>query len=231
MERAQLPFGVSPAPEEFQRRLNHTLEDLKGVLPIHEDILIYGAGTTKEEALQDHDRNLLQVMQRCKEKNINLNKEKGKLRSIEVPFMGHVITSEDLKADPEKIRAVQEMPTPTDVTGVRRFIGFTNYLSKFLPRLSDVCAPLRQLTVQNVEWFWTDIHDRAVSPVKSLFTQALVLKYFDSTKGLTLQCDALDKGLGVVIMQNDQPIAYASRALTDAETRYAQIEKELLAVV
>lgn len=227
----RLPFGVSPAPEEFQRRLNNALENLKGVLPIHDDILIYGEGTTEEEALQDHDRNLLQLMQRCKEKNIKLNKEKVKLRSKEVPFMGHVITSEGLKADPEKIRAVQEMPTPTDVAGVRRFIGFTNYLSKFLPRLSDVCAPLRQLTVQNTEWFWADIHDRAVSQVKSLVTQAPVLQYFDSTKGVTLQCDASDKGLGAVIMQNDQPIAYASRALTDAETRYAQIEKELLAVV
>ena len=227
----RLPFGVSPAPEEFQRRLNHALEDLKGVLPIHDYILIYGAGTTEEEALQDHDRNLLQLMQRCKDNNIKLNKEKIRLRSKEVPFMAHVITSEGLKADQEKIRAVQVMPTPNDVAGVRRFIGFTNYLSKFLPRLSDVCAPLRQLTVQDMEWFWTDIHDRAVSQVKSLVTQAPVLKYFDSTKGVALQCDAWDKGPGAVIMQNDQPIAYASRALMDAETRYAQIEKELLAVV
>lgn len=117
----RLPFCVSPAPEEFQRRLNHALEDLKGVLPIHDDILIYGAGTTEEKALQDHDRNLLQLMQRCREKNIKLNKEK-------------------IKADPEKIRAVQEMPTPTDVAGVRGFIGLTNYLSKFLPRLRAMFA-------------------------------------------------------------------------------------------
>ena len=82
-----------------------------------------------------------------------------------------------------------------------------------------------------MEWFWTDIHDRAASQVKSLVTQAPVLKYFDPTKGVALQCDAWDKGPGAVIMQNDQPIAYASRALMDAETRYAQIEKELLAVV
>ena len=90
---------VSPTPEELQRRLKHALEDLKGVLPIQYDILIYGAGTTEEKTLQDHDRNLLQLMQRCREKNIKLNKEK-------------------IKADPEKIRAVQEMPTPTDVAGV-----------------------------------------------------------------------------------------------------------------
>lgn len=87
------------------------------MLLIHDDILIYGAGTI-EEASQDHDRNLLQLMQRCKDKSIKLNKEKIKLRSKEVPFMGHVITSEGLKADREKIRAVQEMLTPTDVASV-----------------------------------------------------------------------------------------------------------------
>ena len=153
-----------------------------------------------------------------------------KLR-CEVPFLGHLITKDGLKADPAKITAVLEMPTPTDLASVRRFTGFTNYLSKFLPRLSDVCEPLRKLTLPDVEWFWTNLHDSAVQQVKRLVTNAPVLKYFDSTKGVTLQCDASDKGLGAVLMQDDHPIAYASRALTDPETRYAQIEKELLAVV
>ena len=123
------------------------------------------------------------------------------------------------------------MPTPTDVASVRRFIGFTNYLSKFLPRLSDVCEPLRKLTLADVEWFWTNFHDSAVQQVKRLVTNAPVFKYFDSTKGVTQQCESSDKGLGAVLMQDDHPIAYASRAPTDPETRYAQIEKELLAVV
>ena len=77
-------------------------------------------------------------MQRCREQNVKLNKAKVKLRCGEVPFLGHLITKDGLKADPAKIRAVLEMPTPTYVASVRRFIGFTNYLSKFLPRLSDV---------------------------------------------------------------------------------------------
>ena len=67
--------------------------------------------------------------------------------------------------------------------------------------------------------------------MKRLVTNAPVLKYFDTTKGVTLQCDASDKGLGTGLMQDDHPIAYASRALTDPETRYAQIEKKLLVVV
>ena len=70
-----------------------------------------------------------------------------KLRCEEVPFLGDLITNDGVNADPAKIRAVLEMPTPTDVASVRWFIGFTNYLSKFLPRLSDVCEPLRKLTL------------------------------------------------------------------------------------
>ena len=73
-----------------------------------------------------------------------------------------MITRDGLKADPAKIRAVLERPTPTDVARVRRFIGFTNYLSKLLPHLSDVWEPLRKLTLPDVEWFWTNLHDSAV---------------------------------------------------------------------
>ena len=148
----RLPFGLCTAPEEFQQRLNHALEGLKGVRTIHDDILVFGEGSTEDETLVDHDRNLRSLMQRCCEQNVKLNKAKVKLRCEEVPFLGHLITKDGLKADPAKIRAVLEMPTPTDVASVCRFIGFTNYLSKFLPRLS-VCEPLRKLALPDVEWF------------------------------------------------------------------------------
>ena len=223
----RLPFGLCSAPEEFQRRLNHALDGLTSVLTIHNDILIFGEGSTVEEARTDHDSTFHSLMRRCREQNIKLNQDKVNLRRKEVPFMGHVISEKGLQADPTKVKAVLEMPTPTDVASVRRFIGFTNYLSKFLPQLSDALKPLRKLNSPDVEWFWTDIHDSAVQQVKLRITKALVLEFFDSTESLTSQCDASDKELGAVLLQKGQPIAYASRALTDAESRYAQIEKEL----
>jgi len=118
-----------------------------------------------------------------------------KLRCEEVPFLGHLILKDGLKADPAKIRAVLEKPTPTDVASVRWFIGFTNYLSKFLPCLSDLWEPLWILTLPDVGWFRTNLHDSAVQQVKQLVTNAPVLKYFDLTKGITLQCDAQTRGL------------------------------------
>lgn len=83
-----------------------------------------------------------------------LNKDKLILRETEVRFVGHLITKDDLKPDPEKVKAVNEMPKPTDVAGVRRFLGFVNYPSKFLPSLSDICEPLRKLTVKDTVWNW-----------------------------------------------------------------------------
>ena len=105
------------------------------------------------------------------------------------------------------------------------------YLSKFLPNLSDMTKPLRELTQQDVEWCWEDGQITALSQLKEAVTCTLVLHYYNLSDEVTLQCDASKSGLGAALLQNGQPIAYASRALTPAETRYAQIEKELLAIV
>ncbi|XP_061170331.1 uncharacterized protein K02A2.6-like [Saccostrea echinata] len=227
----RMPFGISTAPEEYQRRQDQAVEGLPGVLSIADDILVYGEGDTGEDAILDHDQKLKALMKRCRERGLVLNKDKLRLRETEVRFVGHLITKDGLKPDPEKVKAVNEMPNPTDVAGLRRFLGFVNYLSKFLPSLSDICEPLRKLTVKDTLWSWHEIHDQAVEKVKRLVTSKPVLSYYDPNKELTLQCDSSETGLGAALLQLGKPIAFASRALTDTETRYSQIEKELLAVV
>ena len=227
----RMPFGLKTSAEEFQRRLEQSLEDLPGICCIADDILIFGEGDTEKDAIEDHNKKLHTLMQRCQEKNIKLNQKKAKLLMKEVKFMGHVISSEGLKPDPAKIQAVIEMPTPQNVNDVRRLVGFVNYLGKFLPSLSDLCEPLRKLTEKDTMWSWQSVHDEALAKVKKAATESPVLRYFDSSKELYLQTDASETGCGAALMQDQQPLAYASRAFTGAETRYAQIEKELLAVV
>lgn len=227
----RLPFGLNTAPEVFQRRQHQALEGLSGVQCIVDDILVYGEGRTDIEARLDHDKKVLALMERCRKVNLKLNKDKIKLAKTEVSYIGHLITNNGLKPDPAKVEAVKNMPKPTDVAGVQRFIGFVNYLSKFLPGLSDACEPLRKLTLKEAVWCWNYHHDIAFDNIKHLVTSHPVLRYYDNTKELTLQCDASETGLGAALMQEGQPIAYASRALTDVETRYAQIEKELLSVI
>ncbi|CAG2198015.1 unnamed protein product [Mytilus edulis] len=227
----RMPFGITSAPEEYQRRQDQAVEGIPRVKSIIDDILIYGEGKTKEEAIKDHDRKFRLLMERCRERNLKLNKDKLKLKMKEVKVIGQLITNKGLKMDPEKVRAVLEMPKPTDVSGVRRLVGFVTYLSKFLPKLSHICEPLRKLTLTDSGFCWLENHDKALTEINTQVTSEPVLKYYDPNMELTLQSDASETGLGAAILQENQPIAYASRALTDTETRYAQIEKELLSVV
>ena len=227
----RLPFGVSPAPEYFQMKFHQNLEGLKGVYDIADDVRIVGKRATHEEALKDHDRNLTNFLECCRERNIKLNKAKFEVKCREVPFIGHVLSSEGLKPDPAKIEAIIKMDKPGDVAGVQRIVGMVKYLSKFLQGLSEMCEPLRRLTHKDATWIWSSEQEKAFEKIKQAVTAAPVLKYFNPKEPTKGQGDASSKGLSFVLLQNGQPVTYNSRALTPAEQNYSQIEKELLAQV
>ena len=123
------------------------------------------------------------------------------------------------------------MPAPTNKPGVQRLLGLAQYLNKFLPRLSNITRPLRELTQTNTQWVWKTAQPDALEALKRAVAVTPVLRYYNLEDEVTLQCDASQFGLGAALLQNEQPVAYASRAISNAETRYAQIEKELLAIV
>ena len=233
----RMPFEIATAPEEYQRRQHEVLEGLPGLYVIADDILITGQGETQEEALQDHDRNLIALLERAREVNLKLNPKKLKLRLSEVPFIGHLLTPGGVKPDPEKVRAVQEMPNPDGrtnaekVKAVQRFLGFVNYLAKFVPHLADECEPLRCLTDKDADWVWEKHHQDAFDRVKQLVADYPVLRYYNVNLPVTIQCDSSDTGMGAALLQEGQPVAFASRTLTSTERGYAQIEKECLAIV
>ena len=127
-----MPFGISVAPEEFQRRIDGNLED-DGVKAIADDILIWGDGETIEEATANHDERPLTLVERCKQKNIKLSKEKFQLRKIELFYMGVVLTDKGVK---KKQDCVQSKPATTNKDEVRRLLGVVTYLSRFSEDLS-----------------------------------------------------------------------------------------------
>ena len=227
----RMPFGISSAPEVFQCRMHEVTERLKGAEVVADDFVVVGFGDAVEEATLDHDHNLETFLERCAERNLKLNDRKLKLRMQEVPFIGHIASSEGLRVDPYKVQAIMKMPPPTDVAAVQRLLGLAQYLSKFLPHLSDITKPLRELTQKDTEWVWEQAQQDALAALKQSVSSTPVLRYYSLDKEVTLQCDASQSGLGAALMQNNQPVAYASRALTPTETRYVQIEKELLAIV
>ena len=171
-----MSFGVSLASEEFQRRIDIALEGLSGQKAIADNILVFEAGDTDEEALEDHDRNLREVFNRCRKKGIKLNSEKMQLRQKKVSYMDHIISSEGLGADPNKLKAIIEMPPPSDMAGVQRVLGMVNYVQEFSPNLTDYAT--RALTptelkkaqiekellsiVSGVEWFGGFVYSRKI---------------------------------------------------------------------
>lgn len=227
----RMPFGICSAPEEFESTLHEQLGDLEGVEVLRDDMLVVGYGDTQDEANKNHDENLLRLLKRAREINLKFNKKKLNLRRSEVKFMGHVLTSDGLKPDADKVKAVAEMPRPTTKQETLSLLGFVTYLAKFLPRLSEVAQPLRELTTKNARFVWSSQHDKSFTEVKKLVSAHPVLKYYDMDAEVTIQCDASEKGLGATLLQNGQPVAFASRTLTPVEQRYAQIEKECLAIV
>ena len=133
--------------------------------------------------------------------------------------------------DPLKVKAKSAMASPTDVTGVRRFLGMATYLGKYMDGFSAMCEPLGQLTKEDVAWDWNFEQETAFKKIKESLVKARVLAFFDERPDTTLKCDASQTALGAALLQNGRPVAYTSRALSAAECIYAQIEKELLAVV
>ena len=198
-------------------KLDQNLEGLKGVFKIADDILTTGQGETEREADEDHDRNFKSLLDRCRERNVKLNKKKFTFKCDDVQFIGHRLTKEGLKPDPAKVKAILSMKKPDDVAAVKRLMGMVKYLSKFLSDLSQICEPNRRLTHKGVPWFWTKEQDVAFDKIKEAVTSAPVLKYFDSSKPTEGSGDASSQGLGFVLTQEDHPVTYASRALIQAE--------------
>ncbi|XP_038120427.1 uncharacterized protein K02A2.6 [Culex quinquefasciatus] len=227
----RLPFGIAPAPEIFQMKLQGVIQGLPGVECIADDLLVFGVGDTFEDALANHNVCLEKLLCRLKEHNIKLNKEKLKLCETSVKFYGHVLTNKGLQPDETKISTIRNYPTPTDRKAVHRFIGMVNYLSRFIPNLSANLTSLRKLIVESQPWQWTKIEAEEFERVKSLVSDTDTLRYYDVNQPITVECDASCFGLGVAVYQGDGVVGYASRTLTPTEQNYAQIEKELLAIL
>ena len=123
------------------------------------------------------------------------------------------------------------MPAPTNVAELRTFLGSVNYLAQFLPNLSTLATPLRSLLHKGADFNWSPYCTEVFNKLKNLITSAPILAYFDVGKPVIIQCDASQRGIGAALIQEGHPIAFTSRSMTPTEERYAQIEKEMLAVL
>ena len=156
----KLPFGISSAPEHFQRRMSEILTGLPGVLCQMDDILIFG----KDQA--EHDARLEAALTRIEAAGATLNPQKCEFGKRSLKFLGHMIDETGIRADPDKTTAVTEMSAPTTVPELRRFLGMVNQLGKFTPNLAELTQPLRELLSKSNAWVWGPAQSKAFSQVK-----------------------------------------------------------------
>lgn len=221
----RLPYGVKVAPEVFQKIY---VDIFKGItkIAIYIDDLIIWADTENElkEILQ-------QVFERARNSGIKFNKDKCEFAVSKVKFLGHYITSRGIEPDDEKIRAIKEMVRPTDAKAVERLLGMITYVGKFVENLTDLTEPLRDLIKKNSAFIWSQIHENSFQKIKEILCKRPVLQLYDTNKDCKLSVDASSTGVGAVLLQNELPVAYASKAFTPSQKSWAQIEKELYAIV
>ena len=193
-----------------------------------DDVLVFGRDQT------EHDARLLAVLKRIESAGATLNPEKCEFSQKTVKFLGHIIDENGIRADPAKTSAIREMKPPNNVPELRRFMGMVNQLGKFSENLATLTQPLRELLSKKHTWLWGPSQERAFTQVKDELSKPTTLALYDLQKESKVSADASAYGLGAVLLQKEdsewKPVAYASRSMSETERRYAQIEKEALAI-
>lgn len=219
------PFGLSNLPELFHKRVAKYFEDIPGVVVYFDDLCI--AANSKEE----NDSILRKVLDRARSLNIRFNFNKFQYCMPEIKYLGVVFSEVGMLPDPEKVKVIKALNNPNNKTELQSLLGMVNFLRVFIPNLSQVISPLRELLKKDVHWCWTEMHSKALNNIKRIVSSEQVIAPFNATVPIVIQCNASKDALGCCLLQNKKPVYMASRSLNSAEEGYAQVEKELLAVV
>lgn len=225
----RLMFGINCAPEIFQKTIEQVLSGCEGCLVYIDDVVVFGA--TKDE----HDMRLKKVLQRLDEFNVLLNKDKCVFCTTGLEFLGHRLSKDGITPTSDKIESIKKFREPITSEEVRSFLGLVNYVGKFIPNVATITEPLRNLTKTGVKFEWGDTQRNSFKQLKEMLSDNTSLGYYNMKDRTQIIADASPVGLGAVLIQFDangpRVISYASRSLSETEQKYAQTEKEALALV
>ncbi|XP_020236380.1 uncharacterized protein LOC109815959 [Cajanus cajan] len=222
-----MPFGVTNAPAIFIDYMNRIFRPFldKFVVVFIDDILVYSG------SMEEHKEHLKIVLQVLKEKQIFAKLSKCEFWLSEVKFLGHVISAQGIAVDPTKVEAVLRWERPKSVTEVRGFMGLAGYYRRFIEGFPKIVMPLTQLTRKDHPFVWKEECEKSFQELKEKLTSSPVLILPNPDKSFEVYCDASHQGLGCVLMQDRQVVAYVSRQLKTHERNYPTHNLELAAMV
>ncbi|XP_065067008.1 uncharacterized protein K02A2.6-like [Rhopilema esculentum] len=226
----RLNFGTNSAAEIFNEEIRQTLVDIEHVENIYDDIIVFG------KSQKEHDRALMQVLQRLEDCGLTLGMSKCSFNQPEIKFFGMTFSSAGMSPSPDKVQALHDAQPPASAAEVRSFLGMANFSAHFIRNYSALTTPLRLLTRKNVTFNWTNDCQKAFQSIKEALSQDTTMAYFDPTRETKLIVDGSKYGLSSILTQLEpqtqqyKVIRYDSRATTDTESRYSQIEIESAAL-
>ena len=225
-------FGLTAAPAKFQTLLNHVITpDMAAYCVVYlDDILVF----SRSEG--EHKQHLAQVFHRLKQFQLYAKESKCEFFCTKLEYLGHVVSADGVRPVHNKVLAVQELLPPRTPTEIKQFMGMVGFYRRFIPHLSHISKPLRDLEKKGTAFVWTAAHQRAFQQLKDALTSAPLLSVFDPGRPAVVYCDASEYGgTGACLMQDFgsglQPVAYESRGYSPAEQNYPVHDKEMLAVV
>jgi len=226
-----LPFGLTNAPATFMHLMHQALRPLldECALVFLDDILIYS------KTLEEHKQHVRRVLDALREQKLYAKESKCEFFKHEVEFLGHRVGQDGVRMMEDKVEAIREWPKPRSVRDVRAFLGTAGYYRKFIRDFSAIAAPLSDLTKDGVSFEWSTSHEAAFVKLKAAIAQGPVLILPDPSLPFVVHTDASGFAVGAVLQQDQgkglQPIAFLSKKMLDAETRYPVHEQELLAII
>lgn len=226
-----LPFGLTNAPAHFMALMHRIFGKLldKCVVVFLDDIICYSP--TEGQHIED-----VKAVLRClREEKLYIKLSKCSFFKRSISFCGYIVSEEGVSTDPAKIKAVQAWPTPSSLKDTRAFLGFANFYRRFIQGFAAYALPLTNLLRGNKAFVWTKVEQLAFDSLKAALTTTPVLALPDMSLPFKVTTDASGTAIGAVLSQDfgkgDQPIAFESKRLNEAEAKYPAHEQEMLAVV
>lgn len=227
----RMPFGLHNAPATWQRLIDNVLgHDLEPHVFVYLDDVVIVSQT-----FEQHLSILEEVFRRLREAKITVSSDKCQICRAQMKYLGYVVDRNGLHVDPDKVKAMLDLPTPSSVGEVRRVVGTFSWYRRFVPDFSSIIAPITALLRKNIKFVWTEECNKSFRHLKECLVSAPILSCPDYTKPFVVQTDASGYGIAAVLTQpnpdGDKVIAYLSRSLTKQERNFSVTQRECLAVL